>query len=59
MRPLADSLHLGMGETQLVLTERNMMPNYGILPFYSKTEVGSRNSTIFELLQQQSNPVIY
>lgn len=48
MRPLADSLHLDMGEAQLVLTERNVMPNYRILLFYSETEVNSRNSTLSE-----------
>lgn len=51
MRPLADCLHLDMGEAQWVLTERNTMPNYRILPFYSKKEVDSRNSTLSELLQ--------
>lgn len=56
MRPLTDSLHLDMGETQLVLTEGHRMSNYRILLFYSKTEVDSRNSTLSELLQEQSNP---
>lgn len=51
MRPLADCLHLDMGEAQWVLTERSTMPNYGILPFYSKTEVDSRNSALSELWQ--------